>query len=111
MVRSRMGRSTYTNIFVLTTAALVAALIGTYLYWDSLRVREQPILETKFVIVAVELFVWLVIVTYASVLRLHDTNRSATWLLFILISWPLFFLILCLAPGTVGPNRYGEEPT
>lgn len=44
--------------------------------------------------------------------RLHDTNRSAWWLLIALI--PLIgglvlFVFTCL-PGTKGPNRYGDDP-
>ena len=46
--------------------------------------------------------------------RLHDTNRSAWWLLLLVppISiigyWVL--LVFDVLPGTLGPNRYGDEP-
>lgn len=44
--------------------------------------------------------------------RLHDIDRSAWWLLIILI--PLLGLIVLLVwlatPGTPGPNRFGPDP-
>ena len=44
--------------------------------------------------------------------RLHDTNRSAWWLLLSLVPWVggLVLLIMLAFPGTPGPNRYGPEP-
>lgn len=47
-----------------------------------------------------------------SVRRLHDTDRSAWWLLILLL--PLIGVItmivfMCL-DGSVGPNRYGHDP-
>jgi uncharacterized membrane protein YhaH (DUF805 family) len=47
-----------------------------------------------------------------SVRRLHDTDRSAWWLLILLL--PLIGLVtmivfMCL-DGTIGPNRYGPDP-
>ncbi len=44
--------------------------------------------------------------------RLHDTNRSAWWLLIALI--PLIGAIVLIVffclPGTVGPNKFGPDP-
>ena len=53
-----------------------------------------------------------------SVRRLHDMNKRG-WFMFIMIipyaleipyAYIFFQLYLCLAPGTVGSNRYGEDP-
>ena len=49
-----------------------------------------------------------------SVRRLHDTGRSAWWLLLLLIPVLGFiglvtFVVLLVLPGTVGLNRYGES--
>ena len=44
--------------------------------------------------------------------RLHDTNRSAWWLLLLLIpviGW-LIILIFNCQNGTPGENRFGEDP-
>ena len=47
-----------------------------------------------------------------SIRRLHDLDKSGWMLLLVLI--PLidiiFLLYLWLAPGTVGRNRFGEDP-
>ena len=43
--------------------------------------------------------------------RLHDTNRSAWWLLLILIPFAgaiTLFVFACL-PGTPGSNRFGPD--
>ncbi len=44
--------------------------------------------------------------------RLHDTNRSAWWILIGLIpviGW-ITLLVFYLLPGTTGPNRFGADP-
>jgi len=44
--------------------------------------------------------------------RLHDTNRSAWWILiaFIpLLGW-IALIVFYLLPGTPGPNRFGPDP-
>jgi uncharacterized membrane protein YhaH (DUF805 family) len=44
--------------------------------------------------------------------RLHDTNRSAWWLLIALlpIIGAVVLFVFTLLPGTVGPNRFGPDP-
>ena len=44
--------------------------------------------------------------------RLHDTNRSAWWILVNIIPYVggLVLVVLCVLSGTSGPNRYGPEP-
>jgi uncharacterized membrane protein YhaH (DUF805 family) len=44
--------------------------------------------------------------------RLHDTNRSAWWILIGLIPFigALVLLVFYLLPGTPGPNNFGEDP-
>jgi uncharacterized membrane protein YhaH (DUF805 family) len=44
--------------------------------------------------------------------RLHDTNRSAWWLLvgFIPAIGVLVLLVFYFLPGTPGPNQFGPDP-
>lgn len=44
--------------------------------------------------------------------RLHDTNRSAWWLLIALIPFvgAIVLLVFTVLPGDVGSNRYGADP-
>jgi uncharacterized membrane protein YhaH (DUF805 family) len=44
--------------------------------------------------------------------RLHDTDRSAWWLLISLIPGigGLVLLVFYLLPGTNGPNKFGPDP-
>lgn len=47
-----------------------------------------------------------------AVRRLHDSGRSAWWLLvsFIPLVGGLIFLVLMVLPGTDGSNDYGAQP-
>lgn len=44
--------------------------------------------------------------------RLHDTNRSAWWLLIALLPFigAVVLLIFFVLEGTAGPNRFGPDP-
>lgn len=44
--------------------------------------------------------------------RLHDTNRSAWWLLIGLIPFigALVLLVFYVLPGTSGSNKFGDDP-
>ncbi|MBY0520990.1 MAG: DUF805 domain-containing protein [Sphingomonas sp.] len=44
--------------------------------------------------------------------RLHDSDRSAWWLLIGLVPFfgSIVLLVFYILPGTVGPNRYGPDP-
>lgn len=44
--------------------------------------------------------------------RLHDTNRSAWWMLLVflpIIGW-IWLFVLYVSEGTRGPNRFGPDP-
>ena len=47
-----------------------------------------------------------------SIRRLHDLDKTGWWLLIALIPFVniIFALYLYLMPGTVGRNRFGEDP-
>jgi uncharacterized membrane protein YhaH (DUF805 family) len=44
--------------------------------------------------------------------RLHDTGRSAWWILIGLVPFVggIVLLVLTCLPGTPGPNQYGPDP-
>lgn len=44
--------------------------------------------------------------------RLHDSNKSGWWILLCFIPYigSLIFIILMVIPGTIGPNRFGDDP-
>jgi uncharacterized membrane protein YhaH (DUF805 family) len=47
-----------------------------------------------------------------SIRRLHDTNRTAWWILLALIPFlgALVLIVFYVLDGTPGPNKYGEDP-
>lgn len=57
--------------------------------------------------------VLILLIPYLSVRarRLHDMNKSGWWVLLnIMILGQLALLIMCILPGTAGPNKYGINP-
>ena len=78
------------------TGLIIGAIIADHALW--------------FVAMIPMLVAFLLPLLAVSVRRLHDTGRSAWWLLLLLIpvlgTIPL--LVFFALPGAVGPNRYGE---
>lgn len=87
--------------FILT---LVLGIVDKILGWD--RAGGEGILTTIYAL--------LVFLPSLAVLfrRLHDTDRSAWWLLLILIpivGWLIILAFNCQA-GTPGENSFGSDP-
>jgi uncharacterized membrane protein YhaH (DUF805 family) len=62
-------------------------------------------------VVLVAVLALLVPVVAITVRRLHDTGRTGWWAL--LLPVPLLAVVVyffCLLPGSIGANKYGEEP-
>lgn len=62
-------------------------------------------------VVLVAVIALLVPIVAITVRRLHDTGRSGWWAL--LLPVPLLAVVVyffCLLPGSIGANRYGDEP-
>jgi uncharacterized membrane protein YhaH (DUF805 family) len=61
------------------------------------------------VLVSLGLFIPSLAVSFR---RLHDTDRSAWWLLIGLLPFigGLVLLVFTLLPGTLGANRFGPDP-
>ena len=98
----RLNRFAYLKYQV--TLALISALVGF------LASNADTFLLT------VPAGIWSLVACVGGVMlsirRLHDLDKSGLMLLLVLI--PLidiiFLLYLWLAPGTVGRNRFGEDP-
>jgi uncharacterized membrane protein YhaH (DUF805 family) len=62
-------------------------------------------------IVIILLFIWPMICVYGK--RYHDRDKSAWWILIVLIpfiGWLWQLIELGLLRGTEGPNRFGPDP-
>ena len=105
--RGRAGRKEYWLYFLIYVIQLVVAMV-----------IDNTVLAAMTGPGGVGVFYVLVILANlvtalsAGFRRLHDTNRSAWWLLIGLI--PLIggivLLIFYVLPGTPGPNRFGPAP-
>lgn len=101
--------------YLVVSAAALAFVMGSYDEGSLLTIEVNRVEE----VVAIAVFaIGLVIVpTWAffamSIKRLHDFGQSGLFSLLVLvpgIGAPLIFVVLSLAPGTKGANRYGADP-
>jgi uncharacterized membrane protein YhaH (DUF805 family) len=72
-----------------------------------------PIIEIVVALIAIVCALGLLTPALAVAFRrLHDTGRSAWWLLLWLVpilGW-IVLLVFLVTPGTPGPNRFGRDP-
>jgi uncharacterized membrane protein YhaH (DUF805 family) len=108
----RVGRTYYFWHSAIATAVLLGLL-----YLASL-IEERYGHESDVIEATVGLFNLIAFAAYfateycATVRRLHDLNRPSSqfFLLLIPLYNVLFELFLLFAPGTDGPNRFGDDP-
>ncbi len=107
--QGRAGREEYWTFFLLQAVVIMTAMAAGWvfraLHLDLLAVLLGLALD----IVYLALLAPAVAVSFR---RLHDSGRSAWWLLIALapvLGW-LALLVLMLLEGTVGDNRYGPDP-
>ena len=94
-------------LFCLVVEIVVGALTGGLSY-DVTTAALGPGFALYFLVCLALLIPSLAV----SFRRLHDTDRSAWWLLsgFVPIVGAVVLLIFMLLKGTEGPNRYGPDP-
>jgi Predicted membrane protein len=91
-----------------------AALLMFLIYILALLISSEPmigaVLATPIVFAFSIIFFFLKLVQEMK--RLHDMNSSGWGVIFGFIPLVniIYYLLLILSDGTVGPNRYGEDP-
>ena len=97
----RARRSEYWWFFLFVNVLLAALIFVSML-----------VSELLFVILGLFVLALLLPSLAVTARRLHDTNRSAWWILVNIIPYVggLVLVVLCALSGTSGPNRYGPEP-
>ena len=109
-VEGRLNRLRYLKYQVIW--ALISAVIGFILGFIGGFLSGNP----ESFLVTVPTGIWSVIAGLGSMMlsvrRLHDLNRSGWFLLIALIPLVniIFAFYIWLMPGTVGYNKYGEDP-
>lgn len=93
---------------------VVCVLLGTVVFVGRLlSATLPPRMEELALVPMIVVGGGLLIPTFAAgVRRLHDIGRSGWWMLVGLVPFigGIWQLILLLAPGDVGVNRYGLDP-
>lgn len=103
--------------FVVTAYAVEVILLGFTLItlnnaWDGQTLDSDKIGVSAWIMLIGTLAVsLLLLIPYwaVAVRRMHDTDRSGWWALFLLFI-PLVVWILACLDGTNGPNRFGPDP-
>ena len=96
-----------TNSFGVVLFSMVSGVTNLSLY-------SEPNNAGLFVVLLMSAFNLAMVAPHLAVTfrRLHDSGRSAAWLLllFVPVLGQLAILTLTLLDGTNGPNRYGNDP-
>ena len=85
-----------------------------YIFLVSVCVFASDFFKSEYFFIPLILFVLLNVIPNFTILvrRLHDSSKSGYWLLLLLITIPLCFLVILiftLLPSD-GDNRYGADP-
>jgi uncharacterized membrane protein YhaH (DUF805 family) len=97
------------TLFLILVGVVIGILMGV-----TSAVLGQGNILTMLILLLYVLFCLGVLVPSLAVSfrRLHDTNRSALWLLLAFVPFigGLVLLVFTVLPGTPGPNRFGPDP-
>lgn len=104
--QGRAGRKEYWLFFLAYVIQLVVAILIDRLVFGTGPGEGVPVVYLLAILAN------LVPALSAGFRRLHDTNRSAWWLLISLIPFigGLVLLVFYVLPGTPGPNKFGPPP-
>jgi len=114
MVGLFIGLPIMVFVFYLLLASIVY-LLSLAFNWFGIDVSESVDLIIMILFYAA---LWLYIVLFIvfslaqGIKRLHDMNSSGWWVILQFIPYvSLFYLLwLLIGDGTIGPNKYGEDP-
>jgi uncharacterized membrane protein YhaH (DUF805 family) len=117
--RGRITRRTFWLYYVLPlfVLSLIASVVDVALGFSGVETTTTSTSASAFYsmgpVAGVVALLTLVPSISSTVTRLHDQDKSAVWLLFLLlpvIGW-LVLLVLCgFIPGTPAVNKYGPPP-
>ena len=112
--KGRIGRKYYGTIIIaifITELIYTAVLLAARFYHG--KEFSSPLPGTLIIGSFSLLFVVIALVLFpASIKRLHDLNKNAWYLLFLLVPFVSIVIPIYLlsAKGMMGPNEYGEKP-
>lgn len=107
--QGRAGRSEYWLFFLCVFLQAVIAMVIDRLVFGRGGSGPLDLYGPAYILVVVANLIPGLSVGFR---RLHDTNRSAWWLLISLIPFigSIVLLVFYCLPGTPGPNRFGPQP-
>jgi uncharacterized membrane protein YhaH (DUF805 family) len=107
------GRATRSEYWLFWLFTFIVQVVGWGLTGGFAAAYGNPLAVGPLTVVYCLLLLGLFVPSIAvSFRRLHDTDRSAWWLLiaFLPIIGAIVLLVFFLLDGTNGPNRFGEDP-
>lgn len=109
--KGRIPRRTYWLWSILTVVSFILPLALLVPLLDS----KETALEATGLILFIPLLIVFIWASFAvRVKRWHDHDKSGVWLLIGMIPYVggmISFIFLGCMRGTLGPNRYGDDPT
>jgi uncharacterized membrane protein YhaH (DUF805 family) len=112
--RSRRKEYWMFALFMILVALVISVLFGTGTAQrtDGMFAYSRELTPTGNIIQGIFSLASLIPGLAVAVRRLHDTGRSAWWLLLLLVpfvGWIVLIVFYCLE-GDRGPNRFGSDP-
>lgn len=106
------GRARRSEYWLFVLAAFIATVVGAVplLVFDANGGGPAATaLLVLYILLVLAISVPKLAVTFR---RLHDIDKSAWWMLIVLIPavGPVVLLVFLILDGTPGPNRYGQDP-
>ena len=116
--QGRMNRAKFWLIHIVMWA-VVAVVLGAVVGSAAMSLSADPqaalasvgVVGGLVLLVVYILAIWIGLAIAAK--RWHDRNKSAWWILIVIVPvvGALWYLIECgFLPGTTGPNKYGADP-
>lgn len=104
--RGRASRSEFWYFYLFH----VFFISGSFMILAALMMAKSPLAKFSLILILFS-FLYLIPLTSVSVRRLHDTGRSAAWMLLNFIPFATIVLIFFWAQrGDQGSNKYGDNP-
>lgn len=110
------GRATRSEFWWMWFATMLISVVAGFIHMIFLHavqtgVALSPILLGLELVAVVLILIFMIPLLFLTARRIHDANRSAWWMLLLLVPYGgLVVSLFGFVKGTVGPNRFGQDP-
>jgi uncharacterized membrane protein YhaH (DUF805 family) len=107
--RSRRSEFWWPQLFFILVGIAVSIIVGIFAALGDIGAMIGGLIYIVYMLFSLAIIIPSIAVGFR---RLHDTERSAWWLLigFIPLIGAIVLLVFYCLEGTKGPNKYGRDP-